>query len=177
MWLRRIALALALLGAALLPLSGLGVRAGLWPYGAGLRLFAAVIVIGAAAAVLALVAAAVRRWRAPSAFVALVLGVAAAAIPGAALHPARSVPAIHDTTTDTANPPPFVAIAPLRAGAPNPPEYGGAKIAEQQKSGYPDLQPLELAAPPPQVHARAMAAARAMGWEIVAADEAGGRIE
>lgn len=177
MWLRRIALAFAVLAVALLAASGPGVRAGLWPYGLGLRLFASVIVFGAAAAALAIVALAARRWRGPSALIALVVGVAAAALPGTALLQARSLPPIHDITTDTANPPPFVAVVPLRAGAPNPPQYGGAKIAEQQRASYPDLRPLELAEPPAQAYARALAAVRAMGWEIVAADEAGGRIE
>jgi uncharacterized protein (DUF1499 family) len=177
MWLRRIALALALLAAALLLMSGLGVRAALWPYGTGLRLFAAAIVPGLAAAALALAALSVRRWRGAGALIALVLGFAAAAMPGWSILQARSLPAIHDITTDTANPPQFVAIVPLRAGAANPPEYAGAKAAELQLAAYPLIRPLELAAPPAQAFARAHAAAQALGWEIVGADAASGRIE
>ena len=177
MWLRRIALALALLAVALLLISGLGVRAALWPYGAGLRLFAAAIVPGLAAVVLAVLALSVRRWRGSSALLALALGLAAAAMPGWSILQARSLPAIHDITTDTANPPQFVAIVPLRAGAANPPEYAGAKTAQLQRAAYPLVRPLELAAPPAQAFARARAAAQALGWEIVAADEASGRIE
>ena len=90
---------------------------------------------------------------------------------------ARSVPPIHDITTDTENPPPFVAVLPLRAGSPNASEYGGAEIAEQQKSAYPDVQPVILSMPADQAFERARSAAEDMGWTMVAAVPAEGRIE
>jgi uncharacterized protein (DUF1499 family) len=70
-----------------------------------------------------------------------------------------------------------VAILPLRAGAPNPAEYGGAEVAAQQRAGYPDIGPLILQTLPQQAFDRALAAARDMGWEIVATDPTSGRIE
>ena len=75
------------------------------------------------------------------------------------------------------SPPRFVSVVPLRAGAPNPVEYGGPEIAAQQRQGYPDLQPLSLPLPPNQAFDRALATARMMGWEIVASDPPSGRIE
>ena len=45
------------------------------------------------------------------------------------------MPAIHDITTDTMQPPPFLAVLPLRAGALNPAEYGGPDVAAKQRSG------------------------------------------
>jgi hypothetical protein len=90
---------------------------------------------------------------------------------------AREVPPIHDISTDTADPPEFVAILPLRADAPNPAEYGGPAIAAAQQQAYPDLQPLALPRPPEAVFGRAVEAARRAGWEIVASDSAAGRIE
>ena len=60
----------------------------------------------------------------------------------------KHVPPIHDITTDTANPPAFVAVLPLRASARNSVEYGGDKIASQQKSAYPEIQPLHLTTSP-----------------------------
>ena len=53
-------------------------------------------------------------------------------IPWQWMQRARSVPPIHDITTDTQNPPQFIAVAPLRADAPNPIEYGGPEVAAQQ---------------------------------------------
>ena len=96
---------------------------------------------------------------------------------GALAWKASRVPAIHDITTDTIQPPPFLAILPLRAGAVNPVEYGGADVAAKQKQAYPDIVPLTLAIPPDRAFDRALAAARGMGWEMVASDPAGGRIE
>lgn len=89
----------------------------------------------------------------------------------------KSVPYIHDITTDTDNPPPFVAILPLRAGAPNPAEYGGPELAQQQQAGYPDLKPGSLSSSPEAAFPRALQAAKDMGWEIVASDPKTLRIE
>jgi uncharacterized protein (DUF1499 family) len=90
---------------------------------------------------------------------------------------ARLLPPIHDITTDLDDPPAFEAILPLRAGAPNPAAYGGPEVAAAQRAGYPDLAPLRLNASVPEAYRRALAAARGMGWDIVAADSAAGRIE
>jgi len=87
------------------------------------------------------------------------------------------VPAIHDITTDTIQPPPFLAVLPLRAGALNPVDYGGPDVAAKQQQAYPDIAPLLLGVPPGRAFDRALAAAKAKGWDIVASDPAGGRIE
>jgi uncharacterized protein (DUF1499 family) len=90
---------------------------------------------------------------------------------------ASRVPAIHDITTDTMQPPPFMAVLPLRTGALNPVEYGGADIAAKQQKAFPDIAPLTLNLSPGRAFDRALAAARSMGWDLVASDPAGGRIE
>jgi uncharacterized protein (DUF1499 family) len=87
------------------------------------------------------------------------------------------VPPIHDITTDTDNPPPFEAIAPLRADAPNPVTYDGADSARQQLAAYPDIQTMVLPTAPRTAFDQALAAARDLGWEIVAAVPDLGRIE
>src|SRR5216683_1780485 len=53
----------------------------------------------------------------------------------------------------------------------------GPPLAALQKRGYPDLAPLMLAVSPGRAFARAEAAARSMGWRIVAAAPAEGRLE
>jgi uncharacterized protein (DUF1499 family) len=156
------------------------VRAGLWPYGVGLGLVAAALVVGLAAAATAGIALALPRARAgwaPRLALALAVGLASAAPPLEFIRRAKAVPSIHDITTDVASPPQFVAILPLRTGAPNPPEYPGPHIGELQGIAYPQLQPLVLAVPPREAFARAAAAAEAMGWEVVAKDPGAGRIE
>ena len=79
----------------------------------------------------------------------------------------QSSPKIHDITTSIDNPPTFEAVLPLRQGARNPVDYAAATGAEQRK-GYPDIVPLTLSLPPAAAFARALDAARAMGWDIVA---------
>lgn len=110
--------------------------------------------------------------------VALLVGLMAFVIPYQWQRRAQSVPPIHDITTDLENPPEFDAIVPLRADAPNPLDRGNPPdLVDQQRQGYPDLQPVTLAAPPDQAFDRVLALARNSGWEIVAADKSAGRIE
>jgi uncharacterized protein (DUF1499 family) len=106
----------------------------------------------------------------------LVIALALIAIP-ARFRMGTPAPPIHDITTDPQDPPQYVAVLPLRADAPNTTEYGGERVAVQQREAYPDLQPAILSVPPSQAFERALGAAREMGWEIVAADAAAGRIE
>lgn len=100
-------------------------------------------------------------------------------IAGMQLRIAIGVPPIHDISTDTANPPQFVALIAVRqaAGAANPPEYAGAEIAQLQAEGYRDIQTIILPVATDVAFQRAETAAREMGWEIVAAVPREGRIE
>jgi len=111
------------------------------------------------------------------ALLAIVLGVVAFVPPMLFKHKAGSVPAIHDITTDTTNPPAFQALLAARADAPNPAEYGGAEVAAKQHAAYPDIQPLQFDAPPAKVFPAALETARAMGWDIAAQVPDEGRIE
>jgi len=86
-------------------------------------------------------------------------------------------PAIHDLTTDLDEPPAFEAIMPLRADAPNPPEYLDDGTAELQKAAFPDLVTQTIDMPTPQVFAAAEQVVMDMGWELVASDMLDGRIE
>lgn len=90
---------------------------------------------------------------------------------------ARDVPAIHDITTDTADPPEFRAVLPLRPQHANNLEYGGESLARQQRRAYPDIGPADFEASPARVFDAASATARDMGWRIVDASRGEGRIE
>ena len=52
---------------------------------------------------------------------------------------AGMVPSIHGITTDINNPPQFVAVVPLHADSPNPPDYLGGETSELQREFYPDI--------------------------------------
>jgi uncharacterized protein (DUF1499 family) len=108
--------------------------------------------------------------------VSLLVGVVLVALP-ARFRMGPPAPPIHDITTDTQNPPEYVAVLPLRANAPNTTVYGGDKIASQQREAYPDLHPVMLKVPPAQAFERALATVRERGWDLVGADATAGRIE
>ena len=128
-------------------------------------------------AIIGLIVDSRREARTSTALTAMVLSFIATGSIAALAWKASRVPAIHDVTTDTMQPPPFLAVLPLREGALNPVEYGGPEVAAKQKQAFPDIGPLTLNLPPARAFDRALAAARAMGWELVASDPAGGRIE
>ena len=106
-----------------------------------------------------------------------VTGAVAFSVPFAMLQTAKASPPIHDITTNTENPPRFVAMIPLRQGSPNAVEYQGEAIARQQHIAYPAIRPATIAEPPDRAFTRALNAARDIGWQIVAAVPADGRIE
>ncbi|MGH7527884.1 MAG: DUF1499 domain-containing protein [Gemmatimonadales bacterium] len=175
---RWLPLALAILAALLLLAAGPGTRLELWGFRTGFVLLRWGAYLGIAAAVLAILFLLLRpRAGAFPLILALLLGAGTAFVPWRWMRRARALPPIHDITTDTERPPAFVAVLPLRANAPNPVVYGGSEIAEAQRQGYPDIQPLALDASPGAAFARALAAAEAVDWELVAADSAAGRIE
>ncbi len=176
----RLILPLALLAALALAMAGPGHRMGLWEFSTGFTIMRWAAFAGLGLAVAALLLLLIPRTRSGNALAlaaALVLGAVTVGIPWQGLQTARSVPPIHDITTDTENPPTFEAILPLREDAPNPPEYEGEEVAEQQREAYPEIVPLALDDSREQVFNAALAAARNMGWEIVDEDPEAGRIE
>ena len=84
---------------------------------------------------------------------------------------------INDITTDTANPPAFEAVIPLRPEGSNPVEYGGEAVAARQEKLYPDIGPIESPLAAADAFARVVSVAEDMGWEVVATDAARGVVE
>ncbi|MGP5337092.1 DUF1499 domain-containing protein [Psychrobacter maritimus] len=112
-----------------------------------------------------------------STIMALLLSTIAIAIPLSMLNKGKSVPPIHDISTDLVSPPEFVAIAPLRADAPNPVEYAGVEVATQQRAAYPELQTLNY----PQSKSELVEATKQvidnLGWQLVNIDANQGIVE
>jgi hypothetical protein len=92
-------------------------------------------------------------------------------------------PPIHDISTNLVNPPEFVAVAPLRADAPNTLVYGGSnnmtpeRLIELTNEAYPDLVTQRYSEPVDVIFEKALAAVNDLGWELVATDASAGRIE
>ncbi len=175
-------LGLALLAASVAALAGPGHGWGLWDYGTGFQILRGAAFLGAAAAA---VSAGIWIWallsRSPSglllAGLAVAVGVASAAVPWSYLRQARDLPPIHDISTDTEFPPRFVALLAARDGAGANSGPAGPAVVAQQLRAYPKLDSVTYRLPPAQVFERALDTARDLGWSIVAAVPAEGRIE
>lgn len=88
---------------------------------------------------------------------------------------AGEVPAIHDVTTDLANPPQFEALT-LRAD-----NLAGVGTPDNWKqihaSAYGDLRPVALAKPVAEATTQVAALAAAKGWAVAKSDPASGHVE
>jgi len=118
--------------------------------------------------------------------VALVLAGAVIFYVGSFVAGARAVPAIHDITTDTDNPPEFVAVLPLRGEGVSPASYDGndpvpgnpeQTVREAQLAHYTDLGPLFLDTDFNFAFTAVIATVEELGWELVEASSEDGRIE
>ena len=99
-------------------------------------------------------------------------------------------PTMHDITTDIQNPPEFSAVMPARGESSNSTDYkskfiaagpggdlAGKSYAEVQAEFFPDIKPVVLNLPRDEAFTKALAAAKAQGWEIVSEAPNMGRIE
>lgn len=118
------------------------------------------------------------------AIISVIISIAVFAVPYSQLR--RGAPPIHEISTDLTNPPGFIDILPLRANAPNPPEYISeitgygmvVNVTEKQKEYYPDIQPLVIGSDDyKDIFSVAKESVLDMGWTLVSHDEASGRIE
>ena len=102
------------------------------------------------------------------------------------IHQAGKVPALHDITTDLANPPQFSALklrddlnrivpdggrADLKALTP------AQRRAKLHAEAYGDLQPVSIAMPVGETVDKIAAQAKARGWDVAIADRSAGRVE
>ena len=174
-----IAAVCSLISLILMVSSGFGTRLGLWQFRTGFSLLKFAAYCGLGCALLSLVSGVLSARKRRLAWVllssiALVCGLLSFGVPYSWIVKAKSYPRIHDISTDLDHPPQFVAVLPLRRG---PAEYGGASVAAQQLRAYPDIKTLVLPVSKDQAFQSALETARDMGWQIVAAVPAEGRIE
>ena len=172
----------ALVAAVLLPVGALGHRLGVWSFEAGFiflaggALLAVIAVLGGIAALIV----ALRTGRdadRPLLFVGLIVGAAIVALLLTQLSAARSVPPIHNISTDVSDPPAFDVAVGLRGANSNPIDYDIAAIAQVQQAAYPSIMPIVSDRTVVESFDRALEVVKSMGLEIVNVDQAAGRIE
>jgi uncharacterized protein (DUF1499 family) len=180
-------MALSLSGAALALLAAapLGWRLGWWPYSFSLHWlmpisgYAAAVALAVSVLTLAL-AGPQLRWRGVGVLcVTLCASAALVYVPWYYSRLRRTLPPIHDITTDTKDPPAFRAALPARvAESAVSTDYDDAAVPQLQQAAYPDVAPLKVALPVATAFNQALQVARSMpGWTIIAADADTGRIE
>jgi uncharacterized protein (DUF1499 family) len=179
-WIAVVGLTVAIACVLAAVVSGLGHRAGLWHFRTGFLILRYAFFTALAAAAVSLLGALLSRG-ARSALVpgiaGLAIGLAFAYVPWQWKQTADALPYIHDITTDTDNPPQFVAAAALRKEGDHPVAYDGAEVAAQQKKAYPDIAPLVTAASKEKVYAAAKRAIESMHLTLTGSDPAAGRLE
>ena len=183
-----LAIALAIGGAA-----ALGTRVGLWdPYNGLWRIFPWAVLAGALSFVLALLVAVLALFlnqgrNASYGAIALVGAIAFLYTPVNDVVMLRTMPPIHDISSDVMNPPQFKALLPLRRSADTPARYEGpltlnydgkrTTVSALQKKYYGFIRPIAILTKVPVLYWRAFFAMKRMGWHLVAFDPAQGTIE
>lgn len=151
-WLALASLLIALIGGGLMLASGVGHRLDLLHFRSALSVFRWAGVLGLVTTGLAAISLFLTFFKEGGvmmliSLVSLVLGLTVATPAYLFKWKAASVPKIHDITTDTENPPRLVKAYELRGRETNSLEYGGNKVAAQQREAYPDVQPKVLDLP------------------------------
>ena len=169
------ALILAMLTIVFVVMSSVGFRMEWWGYGSSVKILRVAAFVGMAAAVLSVIGI-YMAWPGRSRR-GLVISILALLIVGPTLvlplywgYSKSKLPPIQDISTDLENPPEFW-------DAPTSRLYPGPKVARQQRTAYPDIQPVIFSSPMEQVFPQALTLVKTRGWNLVAAELEEGRIE
>ena len=168
MWQSKWALRLGVLSVVLLPLSVIGVRAGLWPFTLGFVLIACAAIIGLFTVVMVLVFVfrkALLAYR-THLTVAGLLGFSPVLLVIVLIGGASSKPMIHDVSTDWVNPPTFETLIAQRGSNANLLGIDDEVIALQQQH-YPSIKPIISQLSVADANAKAVSSAQALGWQLV----------
>lgn len=165
------AMSLTCAGAALAVLGVLGIQVGVLPPRIGFYFFGlGTVVCGALGLVLGGIAILrTRRLHGPraqrQALVATAIAVGLLAVVFLSTGEGGDAPPINDITTDLERPPSFAPASAVPAYGDDDMLYPD-EFVPIVREAYPDLAPIETSLPPADAYARALATARALGWEI-----------
>ena len=169
---------IALLG---FPLSVLGTRLGLFDFRVGFTGLSYTLFLAVGVFLLALIVAVTQRKSNPDIYSAARIAAIISLLPilaiGSQVITARSVPSIHNISTDTIDPPKFAKIAEIRTALDNPLFYDSEKLAAVQQQAYPQVKTILTKLNTTDAHAKAIVVAEALGWVIVSESVVAGIIE
>jgi uncharacterized protein (DUF1499 family) len=168
---------LALLG---FPIAVIGFRLGAFPFSTSFQLLTYTVYLSAAVFLVGMVMSLVKRADvdlAKSARTAALIALLPMIGIGTQVFTAKSVPGIHNISTDVVNPPKFDKVVALRGENTNPLEYNIEKLATIQTEAYPKVKTLITDLSVIDAHARAKTVVESMGLELVNSDVSNGIIE
>jgi hypothetical protein len=168
---------LALLG---FPIAVIGFRLGAFPFSTSFQLLTYTVYLSAAVFLVGMVMSLVKRADvdlAKSARTAALIALLPMIGIGTQVFTAKSVPGIHNISTDVVNPPKFDKVVALRGENTNPLEYNIEKLATIQTEAYPKVKTLITDLSVIDAHARAKTVVESMGLELVNSDASNGIIE
>ncbi|QDL98991.1 DUF1499 domain-containing protein [Rhodopseudomonas palustris] len=104
----------------------------------------------------------------PRILLALLLDVLILAYPAYLGWQYRILPAIHDITTDSIDPPKFETLARLRVGDDvNTAVYAGLYSAEQQRAAYPNIETIQIELPVQRAYDIVLQLVNRRKWRVV----------
>lgn len=170
--------------------AAMGTGRGAWDYVTGLTVLKYAFFAAGAGLILAILAAVVARRRGRKLMLvnllAIVVAGAFVAFLGNQIRIARSVPAIHDVSTDLEDLPQFSALTVRSDNLETIPDLGRAELSALppldrwkavHREAYGDIATIRVPWSVAESVARARALAEQRGWEIAAADPARGIVE
>jgi uncharacterized protein (DUF1499 family) len=177
----RVAAVVGILSLALIAIGAAGSLSEMLSPFVGFRIFGGGVLLGLAALLFGITG--VLRTRPGSgrggaqlAWTGLGIGVLVLLIVGVSAGRGLGSPPIHDITTNTSDPPAFVAGKRLRAESANSTDWD-AQLAPMIREAYPDLESISVALPPDDAFVRAERIATSLGWVISESAPAEGRLE
>ena len=162
---------LSLFALAVAALSAIILTTGSFEFGPALATFSAALAFAGVAILFAFVAF-ISIWRngvagLGRALRGLFLSLLLLAYPAYLAQRAYKLPAINDISTDTANPPRFVALAAQRP--PNLVTYPGGRTTRLQQASYGDIAPLQVDLPPRNAFEAVLGVINKHKWPVAAA--------
>jgi uncharacterized protein (DUF1499 family) len=164
-------------------MGGFGTRLGMWSYSGGFTVASGGILLASAGFFLGVIGyvVALRKGLSTersSILIALVICTILLVQVGMQMNALASVPAIHNISTDTQDPPAFDALVAVRAAeGANPLVYDANVLAEPQRQAYPWVQTLELPTNPGILLNEAVSVLEDMGLAVVNVSAEQGIIE
>lgn len=168
---------LALLG---FPIAVVGFRLGAFPFPISFKIITYTLFLSAAVFFLGMLMSFIKRADsdfAKSARTAAMIALLPLIGLGTQIFTAKTVPSIHNISTDVVNPPRFDKVVALRGENTNPLDYNIEETASVQTRAYPKVKTLLTDLSVNEAHARAKAVVESMGLELVNSDVSNGIIE